>query len=481
MGDSSFNSGAGFSSSNFGMHNAGLHQIGSSSSMINNRVMGNIAGVNSMQNMYGGPGQGQPSHSNPGGSTSLSGGLGVPLGVNINDGSFIQTQGKDVSWSLQGGGAPNNFQRPHQPQPPPHHHPSLHQQQQQQQQPLNLGGTGYQLGSNELLVMLRGSMSQQNNIGHSQGSQEQMNFDLNEFPSLNSGMSSLSVEDGLQNASQPNIFQTLSTSLNAEQGFAIQNEDFPALPGSAVGGHLQEQAPIQQQESRYGLISNNQPPQPQTLQRHPSSSNVSPNLSNSSSGNLSKGNDRSSAPSQQQPPVSANQFGLMGLLGVIRMTDPDLNTLALGSDLTTLGLNLNSSECLYSTFASPWAESPCTREPQFNLPVCYYMQPPGFKTAHFQKFHLESLFYIFYAMPQDVLQAYSAQELYNQEWRYHSELKLWFKRASPSDGIVLPPGVHYIYFDINAWERRGFVGQPGNIAAGFLSEEDVRVKFSGPP
>ena len=34
----------------------------------------------------------------------------------------------------------------------------------------------------------------------------------------------------------------------------------------------------------------------------------------------------------------------MGLLGVIRMTDQDLNTLALGCDLTTLGLNLNSVE-----------------------------------------------------------------------------------------------------------------------------------------
>ena len=38
------------------------------------------------------------------------------------------------------------------------------------------------------------------------------------------------------------------------------------------------------------------------------------------------------------------KYGLLGLLGVIRMTDEDLSTLALGSDLTTLGLNLNSPE-----------------------------------------------------------------------------------------------------------------------------------------
>lgn len=46
-------------------------------------------------------------------------------------------------------------------------------------------------------------------------------------------------------------------------------------------------------------------------------------------------------------------YGLSGLLDVIRMTDKDLNTLALGSDLTTFGLNLNSSDCLYSSFRYP--------------------------------------------------------------------------------------------------------------------------------
>jgi CCR4-NOT transcription complex subunit 2 len=59
---------------------------------------------------------------------------------------------------------------------------------------------------------------------------------------------------------------------------------------------------------------------------------------------------------------------------------------------------------LYATFASPWADAPSTREPQYQLPMCYYIQPPALKTTHFNKFQLETLFYIFYAMPQDVLQ-----------------------------------------------------------------------------
>jgi CCR4-NOT transcription complex subunit 2 len=35
----------------------------------------------------------------------------------------------------------------------------------------------------------------------------------------------------------------------------------------------------------------------------------------------------------------------------------------------------------------------------------------------------------------------------------------------------------YLYFDVNSWERRLFNGNIQNITNGFLSEEDVRVKF----
>ena len=112
--------------------------------------------------------------------------------------------------------------------------------------------------------------------------------------------------------------------------------------------------------------------------------------------------------------------------------------------------------------------------------MCYYMQPPALKTGHLSKFQLETLFYIFYALPKDVLQAYAAQELYSREWRYHGELKLWFKRAGPSDGIANPLGgtPQYLYFDINSWERRLFNGSMNqNITNSFLPEDDIRVKF----
>jgi CCR4-NOT transcription complex subunit 2 len=47
---------------------------------------------------------------------------------------------------------------------------------------------------------------------------------------------------------------------------------------------------------------------------------------------------------QAKRALVADRFGLLGLLSVIRMTDADLSMLALGTDLTTLGLSLNSAE-----------------------------------------------------------------------------------------------------------------------------------------
>ena len=45
------------------------------------------------------------------------------------------------------------------------------------------------------------------------------------------------------------------------------------------------------------------------------------------------------------------RYGLLGLLHVIRMSEPDLTMLALGTDLTGLGLNLNSPDPLYKVGA----------------------------------------------------------------------------------------------------------------------------------
>lgn len=47
-------------------------------------------------------------------------------------------------------------------------------------------------------------------------------------------------------------------------------------------------------------------------------------------------------PAQQVLISPADRFGLLGLLNIIRMSSSDMGMLALGSDLTNLGLDLSS-------------------------------------------------------------------------------------------------------------------------------------------
>lgn len=98
------------------------------------------------------------------------------------------------------------------------------------------------------------------------------------------------------------------------------------------------------------------------------------------------------------------------------------------------------------------------------------MHPPTPKPEHMGKFLVETLFYMFFAMPKDVLQISAAQELYRREWRWHSELRIWLKPRTPQEQMQSHPGVHYVYFDPSAWEARLFTSTTRNpLASGFLS------------
>ncbi|KAJ4840117.1 putative NOT transcription complex subunit vip2 [Turnera subulata] len=141
--------------------------------------------------------------------------------------------------------------------------------------------------------------------------------------------------------------------------------------------------------------------------------------------------------SMQAAQPSPDPFGLLGLLSVIRMSDPDLTSLALGIDLTTLGLNLNSTENLHKTFGSPWSDEPVKGDPEFTVPSCYYTKAaPTLTQSYFIKFSPETLFYIFYSMPKDEIQLHAANELYNRGWFYHKEHRFWFIRVPNVEPLV---------------------------------------------
>lgn len=87
----------------------------------------------------------------------------------------------------------------------------------------------------------------------------------------------------------------------------------------------------------------------------------------------------------------------MGLLPVIRMSEPDVTTLSLGIDLQTLGLNLNAADSLHRTFGSPWSDQGRPGALATKLPACYLFPPQHLDASCLQRFTNLSVFFVFYA------------------------------------------------------------------------------------
>ena len=102
--------------------------------------------------------------------------------------------------------------------------------------------------------------------------------------------------------------------------------------------------------------------------------------------------------------------------------------LNLGTDLLSLGLDLNSADFLYSKFTSPWLDGKGSIETM--LPACYYSASGTVSGSVDAKILAlvadETLFFVFYAMPRDRAQLIAAAQLWTRGWRYHKALKMWF-------------------------------------------------------
>ncbi len=203
--------------------------------------------------------------------------------------------------------------------------------------------------------------------------------------------------------------------------FSIQNEEFPALGGGPRGATAANSAGKkaaaggggQDEGAGAGAVSNNAANTNSSGSGNNSNSSLLPCgqvMGRQSMGGMGMGmgmgvgggaQEEAQQPPQQQQAAQAQaaadasddkaeggkvqkiagladeKFGLLGLLNVIRMSNADLTTLALGMDLTTLGLNLNSPGSLYKSFTSPWSDNPqgLPAEPDFKVPQCYLQVP----------------------------------------------------------------------------------------------------------
>ncbi|KAK6533867.1 hypothetical protein TWF281_005216 [Arthrobotrys megalospora] len=165
-------------------------------------------------------------------------------------------------------------------------------------------------------------------------------------------------------------------------------------------------------------------------------------------------------PSESSGPSEIDRFGLNGLLPLIRNEDLDMALLALGTDLTQLGLELNQPEQpLSATFASPWSDQQVrAAEPDFKLPPCYAVMNTQPLQSKVRNFSDETLFYIFYTMPKDVMQEIVAQELTQRNWRYHKDLQVWLTKVPGNEPSQIVQGRFekgvYVFFEPTAWERQ---------------------------
>ena len=232
--------------------------------------------------------------------------------------------------------------------------------------------------------------------------------------------------------------------------FTIQSEDFPALPANPIGG---SQTPSQQ------------PPQQQQAQSQQGPGSATPNqlqanlISQAPQNLMTAASETFNAVSDAQgsrsgaeplkgiitrpdgevsnipPPMLCDQFGMAGLLTYLRSVDnPPIVSLALGYDLTTLGLNLNLSERhLYTTFGGPWSDCPIRpHELDVKVPEEYLTNthirdklPP----VKLNKLSEDVLFYLFYNCPGEVYQLAAACELFQRDWRYHKGEGVWLTRS----------------------------------------------------
>jgi CCR4-NOT transcription complex subunit 2 len=151
---------------------------------------------------------------------------------------------------------------------------------------------------------------------------------------------------------------------------------------------------------------------------------------------------------------------MLGLHNTLQASDgdPGMVLMTRGFDLHTLGLPLAQQEPFHPTFSSPWSDAAVKVQPDFKLPQCYFVQPPHLKFAMFQKFALQTLFYVFYSMPRDVLQLAAAQELHNREWWFHKGERLWMTRAQGTEPVKSKDyeSGSYQFFNPDKWavERR---------------------------
>ncbi|KAB1269701.1 CCR4-NOT transcription complex subunit 2 [Camelus dromedarius] len=227
--------------------------------------------------------------------------------------------------------------------------------QQPSRQPFTVNSmSGFGMNRNQAFGM-NNSLSS-NIFNGTDGSENVTGLDLSDFPALAD-----------RNRREGSVGMVTKPANEQSQDFSIHNEDFPALPGSSY-----KDPTSSNDDSKSNLNTSGKTTSSTDGPKFPGDKSSTTQNNNQQKKGIQVLPDGRVTNIPQG--MVTDQFGMIGLLTFIRAaeTDPGMVHLALGSDLTTLGLNLNSPENLYPKFASPWASSPCRpQDIDFHVPSEY--------------------------------------------------------------------------------------------------------------
>uniref|UniRef100_A0A8C5N5I9 CCR4-NOT transcription complex subunit 2 n=2 Tax=Gouania willdenowi TaxID=441366 RepID=A0A8C5N5I9_GOUWI len=246
------------------------------------------------------------------------------------------------------------------------------------------------------------------------GSENVTGLDLSDFPAL----ADRNRRDGSGNPTPvlnplagraPYVGMVTKPSTEQTQDFSIHNEDFPALPGANY-----KDPSLNSEDSKTNLNSTSKNTTNTDGPKFPGDKTTSAQNNNQKKGIQVLSDGRvTNIPSG----MVTDQFGMIGLLTFIRAaeTDPGMVHLALGSDLTTLGLNLNSPEI------------------------------DGFQFTEEDV----KIFLYFLGKKSNV-------SCFNRDWRYHKEERVWITRAPGMEPTLKTNAYErgtYYFFDCLNWRK----------------------------
>lgn len=354
----------------------------------------------------------------------------------------------------------------------------------------NLGGFGMApnrtaYGSQGIFGNFHSVFGSNNGAGNSgDNSNTSPLLDLSDFPSLSRGGASSqggetisSIAPSPLTRKQPYVGMVKQPT-NEQTEFQMSAEDFPALPGSApapaISSSSGQPIPLDKMTSSQDLIPISSPTNSNTnsFRQQPQSMSLASRqiLTNVNSSNHSDALKKSHAiklgidgkVTNIPPSMVKDQFGMIGLLTLIRAaeTEPHLTQLAIGTDLTHLGLNLNSPDNLYQVFSGPLSDQPCrAQDIDYHVPPEYIINHQirdSLAPLKLGRFKEDLFFFLFYTNPGDVLQLAAAAELYKREWRFHTDEKIWITQVPGINAVektsTYERGTYY-YFDTKTWKK----------------------------